>query len=100
MTPDLATVNAAAMVALPELCAELLPGGRLWRGSVYIADNSRRITKSHDTVRVHLRTGHWKCLVGSSKGGQGKTRVSLVQYILDLSEADAQAWLTTNLGVE
>ena len=98
--PDLATVNGAAMAALPEICAELLPGGRLWRGSVYIADNPKSITKSHDTVRVHLRTGRWQCLVGASKGGQGKTPVSLVQYILHISEADAQAWLTSNLGVE
>lgn len=97
---DLATVNAAAMANLPQLCAELLPGGRLWRKSVYISDNPKHVTKSRNTIRVFMRTGRWQCLVGSSKGGAGKDPFSLVRYLLDLSEEDAAQWLTTNLGVE
>lgn len=92
---DFATVNSAAMRALPDLLRRWLPGGKLERRE-YIARNPRRADRHPGSFKVNLRTGRWADFATGDRGGDP---VSLAAYLHGLSQHNAARKLAEMLGV-
>jgi hypothetical protein len=94
-TLDFATINSAALSALPLLCARWIPGGKRI-GREYVAKNPTRADKRPGSFKVNLRTGRWADFATGDKGGDA---VSLAAYLFGLRQSEAARRLTVALGI-
>src|SRR5262245_43458828 len=92
---DFPAVNAAALPALPALCARWLPGGKRI-GREYVALNPTRADRSAGSFKVNLATGRWADFATGDKGGDA---VSLAAYLFGLRQSDAARRLADALGI-
>jgi len=94
-TLDFCKINAAALPALPALCARWLPGGKRI-GREFVALNPTRADKRAGSFKVNLRTGRWADFATGEKGGDA---VSLAAYLFGLRQSDAARRLADALGM-
>jgi hypothetical protein len=92
---DFSAVNAAAVRALPALCARWLPGGKRI-GREYVSLNPRRADKRAGSFKVNLHTGRWADFATGDKGGDA---VSLAAYLFGLRQSDAARRIAQALGI-
>ena len=92
---DFSAVNAAALPALPALCARWLPGGKC-SGREYVTLNPTRPDRRTGSFKVNLRTGRWADFATGDKGGDV---VSLAAYLFGLRQSDAARRLAEALGM-
>lgn len=96
MSLDFATVNHAAMQALPVLLARWLPDGRR-HGCEWVARNPTRNDRKPGSFSVNLRTGKWGDFAARDKGGDP---VSLYAYLRGIRQGDAARELARLLAVK
>lgn len=94
-TLDFATINSAALSALPVLCARWIPGGKRI-GREYVAKNPTRADKRAGSFKVNLQTGRWADFATGDKGGDA---VSLAAYLFGLRQSEAARRLAVALGI-
>ncbi len=94
---DFASVNRAALDAMPALVARWLPDG-FRRGGEWIARNPRRPDRRAGSFKVNLTTGRWAdfALGDEARGGDP---ISLAAYLADLSQLEAARGLARMLGL-
>ena len=92
---DFSQINAAALPALPALCARWIPDGKR-RGCEYVARNPTRADKHAGSFKVNLQTGRWADFATGDKGGDA---VSLAAYLFGLRQSDAARRLADALGI-
>jgi hypothetical protein len=92
---DFSKINAAALTALPALCARWMPGGKLI-GREYVTLNPTRADKRAGSFKVNLHTGRWADFATGDKGGDA---VSLAAYLFGLRQSDAARRLADTLGI-
>ena len=92
---DFSAVNAAALPALPALCARWLPDGKCCARE-YVALNPTRPDRRAGSFKVNLRTGRWADFATGDKGGDV---VSLAAYLFGLRQSDAARRLADALGM-
>jgi hypothetical protein len=93
---DFDAINQAAFAAFPAVLARVLPGGKRI-GSEYLALNPRRNDSSVGSFSINLRTGRWGDFATGDKGGDP---ISLVAYLVGVSQGDAARLLARMLGLE
>jgi hypothetical protein len=91
-----ATINRAALAALPAVLARLLPGGQVL-GREYVALNPTRADRRPGSFKINLRTGHWADFATGDKGGDP---VSLCAYVEGVSQAEAARRLARMLSLD
>jgi hypothetical protein len=94
---DFAAINRAAMMVLPTLLAQWLPGGCA-EGAEYLALNPRRVDRHIGSFRINTRTGRWCDF--AVEGARGGDLISLAAYLGGIGQAEAAEKLATILGVE
>ena len=92
---DFSAINAAALPALPALCARWMPGGKRI-GREYVTLNPTRADKRAGSFKVNLHTGRWADFATGDKGGDA---VSLAAYLFGLRQSDAARRLADALGI-
>lgn len=92
---DFASINAAAIGALPAICARLLPGGKSIAAE-YVARNPTRSDRKPGSFKVNLRRGLWSDFATGAAGGDV---VSLVAYLESVSQPEAARLLSAMLGL-
>jgi hypothetical protein len=92
---DFSGINAAALQALPALCARWMPGGKRI-GSEYVALNPTRADRRAGSFKVNLQTGRWGDFATGDKGGD---TVSLAAYLFGLRQSEAAQRLANALGI-
>jgi hypothetical protein len=92
---DFSRLNAAALPALPALCARWLRGGKRI-GSEYVALNPTRADRRIGSFKVNLQTGRWADFATGDKGGDA---VSLAAYLFGLRQSEAARRLAEALGI-
>jgi hypothetical protein len=92
---DFAGINAAALPALPALCARWMPGGKRI-GREYVTLNPTRADRRAGSFKVNLQTGRWADFATGDKGGDV---VSLAAYLFGLRQTDAARRLADALGI-
>ena len=92
---DFSAINAAALPALPALCARWLPGGKCI-GREYVTLNPTRPDRRAGSFKVNLHTGRWADFATGDKGGDV---VSLAAYLFGLRQSDAARRLADALGM-
>ncbi len=93
---DFACVNAAALGALPALCARWLPDGRR-NGREWDARNPTRADRRPGSFKVNLTTGRWADFATGEGGGDP---ISLAAYLHNLTQAEAARRLAAMLGID
>ena len=93
---DFATINRAAIAALPAILARLVPGGKVL-GHEYVALNPTRADRRPGSFKINLRTGRWADFATGDKGGDP---ISLFAYVENCSQSDAAIWLAQMLRLE
>jgi hypothetical protein len=88
-------INAAALPALPALCARWMPGGKRV-GHEYVALNPTRADRRAGSFKVNLQTGRWADFATGDRGGDA---VSLAAYLFGLRQSDAARRLADALGM-
>lgn len=91
---DFAALNRQALVQLPGLLRELLPGGMV-RGQEYTARNPTRADRRAGSFRINLQSGRWADFATGDAGGDV---VSLVAYLHQCTQGDAARWLRERIG--
>jgi hypothetical protein len=94
-SPDFPKINAAALLALPALCARWMPAGKRI-GREYVALNPTRADKRTGSFGVNLQTGRWADFATGDKGGDA---VSLAAYLFTLRQSEAARRLAGALGI-
>ena len=92
---DFASVNGAALRALPDLLARWLPDGRA-TGQEWEARNPRRADRQPGSFRVNMRTGRWADFATGDRGGDP---VSLAAFLFGLPQIEAARRLAAMLGL-
>ena len=92
---DFSGINAAAVPALPALCARWIPGGKRI-GREYVALNPTRADRHPGSFKVNLQTGRWSDFATGDKGGDA---VSLAAYLFGLRQCDAARRLADALCI-
>lgn len=92
---DFSRINAAALPALPALCARWLPAGKSV-GREYVARNPTRKDRRAGSFKVNLQTGQWADFATGDKGGDV---VSLAAYLFGLRQSEAARRLADALGI-
>ena len=92
---DFSEINAAALLALPALCARWMPGGKRI-GHEYVALNPTRADRHAGSFKVNLQTGRWADFATGDKGGDA---VSLSAYLFGLRQAEAARRIADALGI-
>lgn len=92
---DFATINSAALAALPSLLSRWLPGGNL-RGTEYVVRNPTRNDRNPGSFRINTRTGRWADFATGDAGGDV---VSLAAYLDDSRQIEAALNLSQMLGL-
>jgi hypothetical protein len=88
-------INAAALRALPALCARWMPSGKRI-GREYVSLNPTRADRRPGSFKVNLYTGRWADFATGDKGGDA---VSLAAYLFGLRQSDAARRLAYALGI-
>jgi hypothetical protein len=95
---DLDIVKAGLVDRIEEVCAQLVPGGRI-EGGLWVANNP--VTRDHGhtpAFKVRVRRGDagaWRCWRSGDKGDA----IDLVAYCLKTDRAGALAWGRDFLGM-
>jgi hypothetical protein len=92
---DFSKINAAALPALPALCARWMPGGKRI-GREYVTLNPTRADRRPGSFKVNLYTGRWADFATGDKGGDA---VSLADYLFGLRQSEAARRLAAALGI-
>ena len=92
---DFASVNAAALAALPDLLGRWLPDGRR-QGAEWVATNPTRADRRRGSFSVNMRTGRWADIATGDRGGDV---VSLAAYLHRLNQGEAARKLAAMLGL-
>ena len=92
---DYLEINAAALPALPALCARWMPGGKRI-GREYVTLNPTRADRRAGSFKVNLHTGRWADFATGDKGGDV---VSLAAYLFRLRQSEAARRLADALGI-
>lgn len=92
---DFASINAAALAALPAILARLLPGGKKIAAE-YVVCNPTRSDRTPGSFKVNLRRGLWSDFATGDAGGDV---VSLVAYLEGVSQSEAARLLSKMLGI-
>ncbi len=92
---DFSEINAAALPALPALCARWMPGGKRV-GREYVTLNPTRADRRAGSFKVNLQTGRWADFATGDKGGDA---VSLAAYLFGLRQSEAARRLADALGI-
>ena len=92
---DFPKINAAALTALPALCARWMPGGKCI-GREYVALNPTRSDRRAGSFKVNLQNGRWADFATGDKGGDA---VSLAAYLFGLRQSEAARRLADALGI-
>ena len=92
---DFASVNAAALAALPDLLGRWLPDGRR-QGAEWVATNPTRADRRRGSFSVNIRTGRWADFATGDRGGDV---VSLAAYLHGLRQSEAARKLAAMLGL-
>ena len=92
---DFASVNAAALEALPGLLDRWLPDGRR-QGAEWVATNPTRADRRRGSFSVNTRTGRWADFATGDRGGDV---VSLAAYLHGLNQGEAARKLAAMLGL-
>lgn len=82
---DFATLNRAAIAALPAVLARIVPGGRIY-GREYTVRNPTRADRHPGSFKINLRTGRWADFATGDNGGDV---VSLIAFVEDLTQVEA-----------
>ena len=88
-------INAAALPALPALCARWMPGGKRI-GREYVTLNPTRADRRAGSFKINLQTGRWADFATGDKGGDA---VSLAAYLFGLRQSEAARRLADALGL-
>jgi hypothetical protein len=92
---DFSKINAAALPALPALCARWMPYGKRV-GREYLACNPTRADRRPGSFKVNLQSGRWADFATGDKGGDA---VSLAAYLFGLRQSEAARRLAHALGI-
>jgi hypothetical protein len=93
---DFDRINRVALVALPQLLALWLPGGRR-QGVEYVALNPRRGDRHLGSFQINLRTGKWADFASGDRGGDV---ISLAAFLARIGQREAAERLARMLGIE
>jgi hypothetical protein len=93
---DFALVNRAAISALPNILARLVPGGRI-RACEYIVKNPTRADRHPGSFRINMRTGRWADFATEDRGGDP---VSLVAFLEGVPQPKAARLLGQMLSID
>jgi hypothetical protein len=96
---DFDRINAQALISLEAVCRRLLPGGRR-DGHEYLALNPRRRDRRLGSFRINLANGRWADFALADKSARGGDPISLVAYVLNISQSEAGRGLMRMLGME
>jgi hypothetical protein len=98
-TIKFASINWAALAALPAVLARVLPSGKI-DGREYVALNPTRADHRPGSFKVRLsgsRAGSWADFASGHKGGDP---VSLIAYIEGVSQVEAARLLARMLCLD
>ena len=93
---DFDAVNKAALAAFPALLNRLLPRGKTI-GREIVALNPRRADRNLGSFKINRFNGRWCDFATGDKGGDP---ISLVAYLVDVSQSEAARLLAQMLGME
>ena len=93
---NFATINRAALAALPAILNRLVPGGKIL-GREYVARNPTRADRRPGSFKVNMRTGRWADFATGDKGGDP---VSFCAYVEGVSQGEAARLLAKMLGLD
>ena len=93
---DFASINAAALAALPAVLSGLLPGGKIIGGE-YMVLNPTRADHRPGSFKINLRSGQW---ADFACGDKGRDPVSLCAYLEGVSQGEAARRLARLLGID
>lgn len=93
---NFASLNRAALPALPAILRRLLPDGKTIVGE-YVAKNPTRTDRRAGSFKISLRSGRWSDFATGDAGGDV---VSLVAYLEGKSQGDAARLLAAMLGLK
>ena len=93
---DFASINLAALPALPAILRRILPGGKIIAGE-YIARNPTRQDRWAGSFKINLRNGRWSDFATGDVGGDV---VSLVAYLENRSQGEAARLLVGMLRLK
>lgn len=92
---DFATVNAAALRALPLILSRWLPDGKR-RGCEFVAKNPTRPDRTPGSFSINLVTGKW---ADFATGDRGIGVISLAAYLFRLTQPEAARFVAAMLGI-
>jgi len=93
---DFTSINAAALKALPAICARLLCNGHR-EGQEWVAKNPTRTDRSPGSFKINLKSGRWADFATNDKGSDP---VSLVAYVEQTTQTHAAHLLSRMLGIK
>jgi hypothetical protein len=93
---DFAAINQAALVAYPAILNRLLPRGKAI-GRELVALNPRRADRKLGSFKINRHNGRWCDFATGDKGGDP---ISLVAYLVGVSQGKAARLLAQMLGME
>lgn len=73
---------------------DLLPDGEL-RGTEYVALNPHRDDRELGSFKINAETGLWCDFADDTDEAKGGDLISLVAYVLDVSQSKAKRWIET-----
>ncbi len=91
-----ASINRAALLALPAILRRILPDGKAIAGE-YVAKNPTRADRRAGSFKISLRSGRWADFATGDTGGDV---VSLIAYVENKSQSDAARLLAAMLGLK
>lgn len=93
---DFASINAAALAALPAILGRLLPRGKKV-GRDLVALNPRRADRNLGSFRINRFNCKWADFATGDKGGDP---ISLIAYLAGVTQGEAARALAQMLGLE
>src|SRR5271154_1099391 len=94
--PDFDAINRAALANFPAVLARILPGGKRV-GSEIVALNPKRADTRLGSFKVNRFNGRWADFATGDKGGDP---ISLVAYLVGVSQGEAARLLARMLGLD
>ena len=92
---DFATIDKAALAALPTILLRWLAGGKR-RGKEYIVRNPRRADRTPGSFSINLSSGKW---ADFATGDRGAGVISLAAYLFSLRQSEAARMVAAMLGI-
>jgi hypothetical protein len=93
---DFASINRAALAALPALLRRWLPDGRP-RGREFVARNPTRDDRRPGSFCINMQTGAWADFADAAQGGDV---ISLFAYLRNIGQGDAARELAHILRID